>query len=180
MFGLAVQLAGPVLVLLKDLDGHGGVLVFDHAADLDVVDGAQQRAFAADLALREVELVHGPRQAVGAVARVEAALGGPGVFEALVDGDALFDVDGQHAVDEVESRVADAVPVGRGVVEAAHLDLLGEIEWVVGRVEFVREGREAAETDVQDDSHRPDIDRAGIFAVFAVFENLRSNVYEWG
>lgn len=114
----------PFRVLLKDLDGNGVVLELHHAADLDVVDGAQERALADDLSLREVEIAHGAREAVGAVGRVEPPLRDPGVLEALVDGDALVNVDGEHAVDEVEGRVADRVPVRGRVVEAAEFDLL--------------------------------------------------------
>ena len=100
------------------------------------------------------------------------------MFEAFVDGDALIYVDGEHAVDEVEGWVADAVPVRRRVVEAAHLYLLREVVGVFGRVEFVGEGREAAKADVEDDSKGPDVDGTGVFAVFAVFKYFRRNVYK--
>ena len=100
------------------------------------------------------------------------------MFKAFVDGDALVDVDGKHAVDEVEGWVADTVPVRGGVVEAAHLDLLRKVIRIFGGVEFVGEGREAAEADVEDDSKGPDVDGTGVFAVFAVFEYLRRNVYD--
>lgn len=48
------------------------------------------------------------------------------MLETLVDVVALVDGDGEHVVDEVEGGVADGVPVGRGVVETAEFDLLGE------------------------------------------------------
>ena len=111
-------------VLFKHFDRYIVILVFDDFADLDVVDGAEERTFAADFALREVELVHGARQTVGAVGEFELAVRDPGMLEAFVDRDPLLDVDGQHAVDEVEGWVTDRIPVRGWVVEAACFDLL--------------------------------------------------------
>ena len=133
---LALTIRKPILalcILLKDFYGHVIILVLDDFTNLDIIDTTEKRAFARDFALREIELVHGAREAVGAVGGV----GDPGMLEAFVDGDALLDVDGQHAVDEVEGRVADGVPVGGGVVEAAGFDLLRERVGVVGGVELV-------------------------------------------
>lgn len=79
-------------------------------------------------------------------------MGSPRVLKAVVDGDAFLDVDSKHAVDEVEGRVADAVPVWGRVVEAAELDLFREGVRVLRAIELVAKGREAAEADVQDDA----------------------------
>lgn len=177
---LAPVQALAVGVLLEDLDGHGVVLELDDAADLDVVDGAQQRALAHHLALREVELAHGAREAVGAVGRVEPALRDPRVLEAVVDGDALVDVDREHAVDEVERRVADRVPVRRRVVEPPELDLLRQVVRVLRRLEFIREGREAAEADVKDDAERPDVHGARVLAVPRILEYLWRDICDQG
>ena len=124
-------------VLLEDFDRHAVILVFDDFADLDIVDAAEEGAFATDFAFREVELVHGARQPVGAVGEFEFAVRDPGMLEAFVDGDPLVDVDSQHAVDEVEGRVANGVPVWRWIIEAASFDLLGEIVRVFRGVELV-------------------------------------------
>lgn len=74
------------------------------------------------------------------------------MFETFVNRDAFANVDGEHAVDEVEGRVGDRVPVWRGIIKAAHLYLLRHCVGVVVGVELVREGREAAKTDVEDNT----------------------------
>ena len=123
----------PVQVLLVDLDSSkldypvsldGG---FDHFADLDVVEAAEQSTLASHLAFGKVELIHSPRQAIGTVVELGMALGNPRVIETLVDGDTLVHIDGQHAVDEVQGRVSDAVPIRGGVVKFSHFDLLAEV-----------------------------------------------------
>lgn len=163
-------------ILLKDLHRHGVVLVFNHSANLDIIDTAEQRAFAPHLTFGEIELVHGASEAIGAVRGVQSALGDPGVLETSVDGDTAVDIDSEHAVNKIKSWIANAVPVWRGIVEAAHFDLLGEVEGVFGRVELIGEGREAAKADVEDYAKGPYIDRTGIFAVFAVLKDFRRDI----
>lgn len=165
-----------VRVLLKDLDWHCVVLILDDFADLDVIDTTQKRAFTADFALGEVELVHGASETVCAVSDLEAAVRNPGMFEAFVDCDPFVDLDSEHAVNEVESRVTNAVPVWRWIIEAPHFDLLGEVIGVVGGIEFVGEGREAAETDIQDNSQRPYVNGTSVFTMSAVFQDLWCNI----
>jgi len=46
------------------------------------------------------------------------------MLETLVDGDALVDIYGKHAINQIECWIADGVPVWGWVVESAHLDLL--------------------------------------------------------
>ena len=111
-------------VLFEYFDWHAVILVFDDFADLDVVYAAEERAFATDFTFREVELVHGSRQTVGAVGEFELTVRDPGMLEAFVDRDPLVDVDRQHAVDEVESWITDGVPVWGRVIKAARFDLL--------------------------------------------------------
>ena len=98
------------------------------------------------------------------------------MFEAFVNGDAIVDVYRQHAVDEIQSGVADAVPVRGGVVEAAHFDLLGEVVGVLIGPELVGEGGKAAKADVEDDAEGPDVDGAGVFSVFAVLQDFGGDV----
>lgn len=59
----------------------------------------------------------------------------------------------------------------------AEFDLLGEIVRVFGGVEFVGERGKAAETDVEDDAERPDVDGAGVAAVVGGFEDFWSDVW---
>ena len=88
------------------------------------------------------------------------------MLETIVDRDAFVRVHGEHAVDEIQCWVTNTVPVRRGIVEAAPKDLLRECVGVVyGVVEFVGERREAAETDVEDDTKRPYVDGASVSAV---------------
>ena len=96
-----------LLVLLVDLDGLLAFTPLDDPANLDVVYGRQQRALAEDLALGEIQAGDCACEPIGAIVGTDFRLGGPRVLEALVDGDACVDVDGQHAVDQVEGWVAD-------------------------------------------------------------------------
>ena len=176
VIGLSIQHPFPVCVLLKNLDGYSGILVVDHLADFHIVDTAQQRALTADFTSREVELVHCAGQAISAVTGIKASFGDPGMFKAFINRDPFVDADCQHPVDEVKGWVTDTVPVRGRVVEAAHFDLLGKIVRVFRRVEFIGEGREAAETDVENHPQRPDVDCAGVFAVLAVLKDLGSDV----
>lgn len=98
------------------------------------------------------------------------------MLEALVDGDAALDVDGQHAVDQVKGNVRNGVPVRRRVVEAAHLDLLCECVRVRGRVEFVAEGREAAQANVEHHAQGPNVDGASVTAVVCLFKDFGGDV----
>ena len=179
----------PIAVLLKHLHGsHIVILPLDHFADFDDVQVREEGAFALYFALGEVERGHGACEAVGGVAWLydvvatggigvgEALEGDPRVFQALVDGDAFVNVDGEHAVDEVERWIADAVPIRGRVVEAAHFDLLGEVVGVFVGPEFVAEGGEAAEADVEDDAEGPDVHGASVSAAFAVFEDLGGDI----
>lgn len=164
-------------ILLVDLDRDLTIIRFDDFADFDVVEGTEQGAFALDFPLGEVKRVHGARQAVGAVGRIQRSRTSyPGVFEAFVDGDAFVNVDGEHAVDKVQGRVADRVPIGRGVIETTHLDLLREVVRVFGGVKLVGEGREAAQANVEHDAKGPHVDSARIFAVARVLQDFRCNV----
>jgi hypothetical protein len=179
----------PIRILLPHLDVRGTTRPLRMAlhlpthihdlADFDIVDVREQCAFTLDFSSGEIEARHATCEAVGAIGGIYVAhISHPGVFKALVDGDTLRYVDGEHAVDEIECWVANGVPVGRRIVEAAHFDLLRHRIRVFPRVEFVRKGREAAETDIQDDSERPDVDGASIFAVASVLEDFGGDVWE--
>lgn len=166
-------------VLLVDGDGDLMILELDDLADFDVVDGAQEGAFALDFPFGEIKGIHCARQAVGAVGGIEdASTGDPGVVEAVVDGDAFVNVDGEHAIDQIQCWVTNRVPVRGRVVEATHFDLLGEVVGVFGGVEFVGEGGETAEADVEDNTQGPDVHGAGVFAVTGVFEDFGCDVWE--
>ena len=167
----------PLGILVEHLDGDVLVADFDDLADLDVVDAAEEGALALRLALAEIERIHCARQAVGAVGQLERLLRDPGVLEAFVDGDAFGDVDREHAVDEVESRVADRVPVRRRVVEAAGFDLFGEVVGVVAGAQFVGERGEATQADVEDDAEGPNVHGVGVFAVARVFEDFGCDIF---
>jgi len=79
-------------VLYVDSNRFFVSLDFNHLADLDVVETAEQCAFARHLSFAEVETCDAADKAVGAVVEVYAFLGRPGVFETLIDGVALVDV----------------------------------------------------------------------------------------
>lgn len=165
MHPLAVQ------VLLEDFHGSLVVLVFDHLADFDVVQVREESALTLSLPLGEVQVGHGAGEAIGAVGHAgfpHALIGDPRVFETLVNGDAFVDIDGQHAVDQVQGRVADAVPVRGWVVELTHLDLLGKSIGAVSGVELVAKGWESAKTDVQDYAQRPDVYGSSVLPMTAV------------
>jgi len=166
-----------VKILIKDLDRDFLIPKLDDLADFDIVDGAKQGTLALRFPFAEVELVHGSRQAVCAVGEFEGFLGDPGVLKTSVDSDSFGHVDREHAVDEVEGRVADRVPVRGGVIEAASFDLLREVVGVFAGAEFIREGGEAAETDVEYDAEGPDVDGTGVFAMARVFEDFGGNVF---
>jgi hypothetical protein len=74
------------------------------------------------------------------------------MLKTIVDSISLLNVDSQHAVDEIESWIADRVPIWRGVVESSCLDLLGEGVRILLGVKFVREGWKAAKTNVEHNS----------------------------
>lgn len=135
-------------VFIKDFDWNLLTAQLDDLADFDVIDGAEEGALALDFAFAEVKLVHGACQAVRAVGEPEWFLRDPGVLETFVDGDSFLHIYREHAIDEVEGRVADGIPVRGRIVEAASLDLLGETVRVVAGVEFVGKGRKAAEADI--------------------------------
>ena len=165
-----------VWVFLEDLDWHRIVLILDDFADLDVINATQKRAFTGDFALGEVKLVHGASETICAVGDLEAAVRDPEMLEALVDSDPFVNLDSEHAVNKVESRVTNAVPVWRWIIEAPHFDLLGEVVGVVRGIEFVGEGREAAKTDIQDNSQRPYVNSTGVFPMSAVFQDFWCNI----
>ena len=164
-------------VLIKNLDRDLLVFKLDDLADFDIVDGAKQGALALRFSLAEVELVHGSRQAVCAVGEFEGLLGDPGVLKTFVDGDSFSYIDGEHAVDEVEGRVADRVPVRGGVVKATGFDLLREVVGVFAGAKLVGEGGEAAETNIENDAEGPDVDGAGVFAMARVFEDFGGDIF---
>lgn len=124
----------------------------------------------------EVQTVKCSGETIGTVAYPGVFLVYPGMLETLVDGDALFHIHGQHAVDQVERWIADVVPVRGGVVETAGFDLIGEAVGIFFGVEFVAEGWETAEADVEDDTEGPDVDGACVFAVAGVLQNFRSDI----
>jgi hypothetical protein len=66
------------------------------------------------------------------------------MLEAVVDCISLLNIDGKHPVNEVESWIADRVPVRRGIIESSCFDLLRERVRIFLGVQFVRERREAA------------------------------------
>ena len=70
------------------------------------------------------------------------------MLETFVDCDSLLDIDCQHTIDEVESRIADGVPIRRGIVEAAHLDLLSETVGIITGIQLIREWWEATKANV--------------------------------
>jgi hypothetical protein len=148
-------------------------------ADFDIVDVGEESAFTLDFSASEIEDGHSTCETVGAIGGVDVAyIPHPGMFKTLVDGNTFRYVDGEHTVNEIECRIANGVPVGRGIVEATHLDLLRHRIRILARVEFVGEGREAAETNVEDDAEGPDVDGAGVFAVASVFEDFGGDVWE--
>ncbi len=118
-------------VFLKDFDRDLLTAQLDDLADLDVVDGAEEGALALDFSFAEVQLVHGACQAVRAVGEPEWFLRDPWVLETFVDGDSFLNIYAEHAIDEVEGRVANGIPVRGRIVEAACFDLLGKIVRVV-------------------------------------------------
>lgn len=74
------------------------------------------------------------------------------MLETVVNRISLLNIDGQHAVNEIESRVANRVPIWRRIVKSSCLDLLREGVRIFLGVKFVRERRKAAKTDVEDNS----------------------------
>lgn len=121
-------LAGTVLVKELNLAARSMLVsLVDDLADHDVVDTAQQRPFALDFASGKVQLAECAGQPVRAIRDAGVLLRQPGMLETFVDRDAPFRVDGEHAIDEVEGRVADAVPVGGRVVEHSHFDLIRQV-----------------------------------------------------
>lgn len=166
----------PGRVLVEDLDRDLRVLHLDDLADFDVVDAAEEGAFAGDLAFRKVQVVHRARQTIGAVCRVCSTLGDPGMFETFINSDSLVNINGQHAIDQIQRRVSHTVPVWGRIVETTHLDLLGEIVRILAGVEFIRERGKAAETDVENDAEGPDVDGTRVFAVSVVFENFGRDI----
>ncbi len=139
-------------ILLEDLDRNRLARDLDHFGKLDIVDRAQQRPFARHLPFRKVQVPHRARDPVRAVharRRIRESLRQPGMFQALVHRDPPVHVHREHAIDQIERRVAHRVPVRRRVIESAHLDLLRQIVRILGRAEFVRERWEAAEADVE-------------------------------
>lgn len=73
----------------------------------------------------------------------------PGVFEAFVDVYTCVEFDYKHAINQVNSKVADRVPVGRWLLKASRKDLLRKSQRVLFRVALVREGRKSAQADVK-------------------------------
>jgi len=74
------------------------------------------------------------------------------------------------------SRVADGVPVRRGVVEETLADLVRELIGKVWTLQLVGEGREAAEANVEHHTQRPDVDGLGVPARLAAGEDLGRHV----
>lgn len=98
------------------------------------------------------------------------------MLQRALDRDSLRGVHDKHLLDQIERRVADRIPVRGWEVEARFFNLVGERVWVLRGVEFVGERREAAETNVEDHTERPDIDRPRILAVFGGLKDLGGNV----
>lgn len=161
---------------------RGFVVDFDAFGDLDVVHGAEQCSLPLNLALGKVELTHSSGQAVGAVAQayVEGPVfrfaREPGMLKAFVDCDSLIDVDGQHAVDQVQCLVSNVVPVWRRIVKPATFDLIRKSIRILSGAQLVTEWWEAAKTDVQDHSQGPDIHSTGVFSLAVLGKDLRGNI----
>lgn len=125
----------------------------DSVRDVHLIDGSQQGALALDTAALDIEARDPGHEPVGAVVGILGVIGRePRVGQALVDVKALLRVDDEHAVDQVEGRVADRVPIRGRVVEPAGLDLLRQGVGELLAVELVGEGWEAAEADVKHDA----------------------------
>ena len=84
------------------------------------------------------------------------------MLQALVDRDPFLHVDREHPIDEVKRRVSDRVPVWRGIIEAAHFDLLREVVGIFAGIEFVGEWRKATKAYIENDAQRPNIHCTGI------------------
>jgi hypothetical protein len=72
--------------------------------------------------------------------------------------------------------VSYGVPIRGRVVETTTLDLLGECEGEVARVELIGERWETTQANVKHNSQRPDIDGLCVLALLGVCENLRRNI----
>ncbi len=123
---------------------------FHDFAHLDVIEIAEQCSFSSKFAFRKVELVHGTCETVCAIGRSEFFQGDPGMIEALIYRNSLVRVHCEHAIDQIERRITNRIPVRRWVVKSTQLDLLRKSVRVFLRPQLVREGREAAETYVED------------------------------
>ena len=163
-------------ILIKDLDRRAFGRRLDDAFDLDVVDGRKESAFTHGLAFGEIQPRERAGQAIGAIGDADRLLRDPRMLQAFFNGNPRFHVGSEHAVDEIERRVSDAVPVRARVIEAAGLDLLTKRVRVLFGTQFIRERWEAAEADVEDDAEGPDVHGAGVAALFGVFEDFRGDV----
>lgn len=145
--------------------------------EVSIVDTAQQGSLSLHFALGEVQFTKGSSKAISAVSDTGVFPSQPRVLETLINCDALFNVHGEHPVDQIQGWIAHGVPIRRWIVKLAHLDLLGEGVGIVSRSQFIRERWEAAKTNVKYNTQGPHVYCLGVLPGARVLQNFWGHIW---
>jgi hypothetical protein len=80
------------------------------------------------------------------------------------------------AINKIQSRIPNNIPVRGWVIESILLGLLSEIVRICLRIQFVAEWRKPAKCDIQYYTQRPDIHRSTVTSELGHFENFWSSI----